>query len=631
MARLAGKKQLILLVVIALLAFQFGRCTAGGDGGHGAHQHAAGEDVIWTCSMHPQIRLEEFGQCPICFMDLIPASEGGSVEDRPEWSLELSESAKKLSRIVTAPVERRHAGTTVRLSGRITADEGRVGVISSRIEGRIDRLIVNETGTTVRSGAPLAVLYSPELMTLQQELISAAGSVARLGDGASDVVRESAKRNFEAAQEKLRLLGFSQAELDSVLDGRHPAEHMTIRSAQAGVVLERRVSQGDYVREGTVLFSIADLSSVWAILDAYEMDLTHLRVGQTIEFTVGALPGETFRGRVSFIDPVIDPVTRTARVRVVAGNQGGRLKPGMFLRAVVTSVPSHVAGTPLLIPATAPLFTGERAIVYVEVPLEDGGYLYEGREVILGSRAGDAYIVRSGLEEGERVVAYGAFRIDSDLQIRGKPGMMSPEGGAPVAGHAHHGDHDHSHEEAHTAAEPRQLEPSWGGGTDLFDPDVASDQVSAGSHLVASLESVYAVYFALGQALADDSQSEARRALGQLQLQLLLDRAEGNDDAGRIWGEAKEQLRVSIGDAYFVQSLESIRTDFEDISSVIIRLNEVFGHSEGTHYVAYCPMAFDNAGAYWLQRNDDTIANPYFGASMLRCGEIRKTVEAGQP
>ena len=239
-----------------------------------------------------------------------------------------------------------------------------------------------------------------------------------------------------------------------------------------------------YVDVGTRIYTVADLSNLWVKLDAYESDLVWIRYGQQVKFTTRSYPGEIFSGRVTFIDPVFNRKTRTVKLRVNVPNPDGKLKPGMFVSARVFSkaeaegrvvdssmsgkwvCPMHPAviedkeGTcyicgmklvpfkspghknissagrqlPLVIPATAPLITGKRAVVYVAVAGEKG--VFEGREITLGSRAGDYYIVKAGLKEGERVVVNGNFKIDSAVQILAKPSMMSPEGGAPQGGHS---------------------------------------------------------------------------------------------------------------------------------------------------------------------------------------------------
>jgi len=384
------------------------------------------------------------------------------------------------------PAARRGVSSDIRLSGKVAFDETRLATISSRVHGRIDRLFVNAAGVTVRAGDHLALIYSPDLLSAQQELLGASRALAALPAPADTTTRANAAATLAASREKLRLLGFDARDVEGVLAAGAAEDHMTVRSTQAGVVIEKMAVEGAYVEAGMPLFRIADLSSVWVLLDAYESDLAWLRLGQKVEFGVEALPGETFTGTVSLIDPVVDPMLRTAKVRVTVANPDGRLKPEMLVRALVKVrvsasgkvlsaslrgkwispmhpeivkngpgtcdicgmplVPAESLGyvtsgfesvDPLVIPATAPLLTGERAVVYVEIGSDTAGTTYEGREIALGPRVGDYYVVKSGLAEGEKVVVNGAFRIDSELQIQARPSMMSPAGGPAASAHTH--------------------------------------------------------------------------------------------------------------------------------------------------------------------------------------------------
>ena len=384
----------------------------------------AAQAEIWTCSMHPQIRQPKPGQCPICGMDLIPvATDAGT--DQPR-QISLSPAALKLAEVEVAPVERRSVAVEIRLAGKVQMDETRVANITPRVAGRIDRLYANFTGMAVKPGDPLADLYSPELVSAQQELLQA----AKLPGGASSSL-------LVATRERLRLWGLTAEQIAGIEHDGQVHDHVTFTSPIGGVVVEKDAREGQYVETGMRLFTVADLSRVWVLLDAYESDLAFLRNGQEVEFEAEAYPGETFKGTLAFIDPVVDPATRAVRVRVEVPNAEGRLKPEMFVRAVVrASVAEDGAAAPLVIPAAAPLVTGPRAVVYVAVPDREGAY--EGREVVLGPRAGDFYVVREGLHEGELVVIHGAFKIDSSLQIQGKPSMMAPEGGTmEMKGHVH--------------------------------------------------------------------------------------------------------------------------------------------------------------------------------------------------
>lgn len=647
-----------VVVVLVLLAFLAGRLPGDrGAGSHSDHEHEStseGTARVWTCSMHPQIKLPEPGQCPICFMDLIPldTEKGGEEGDLPR--LTISKNAKILAGITTAPVVRRGASTDIRLSGKIQADETRVEVISSRIDGRLDRLYIDYAGVPVKPGDHLARVYSPELISLQKEVLEAERAVRTLGPDASSMIRRSVERTFAAAKEKLRLLGFSSAEVTNTLERGTTTDHMTIRASQQGVVLEKLVEEGAYVSTGTPLFHIADLRKVWVVLDAYESDLVWLRLGQRVEFSVEAWPGEVFAGTISFIDPVVNPRTRTVKVRVIAGNDGLRLKPDMFVRALVhvevaksggvkssslkgkwispmhpqivkdhpgtcdicgmPLVPAEELGyvtsglenvDPLLIPATAPLITGKRAVVYVEVENSERP-AYEGKDVRLGPRVGDHYIVRSGLAEGEKVVVNGAFKIDGELQIRARPSMMSPEGGGGHAG----------------GSTPDEVELTM---DFLKTPDISNKPPSAA--FLEKLSTVYDVYFEVADALAGDELDEATEALGRLATVVGNLERPGGEQYG-AWASAAQAMQSTLAQVAHIDGMPDARSMFEEVSKRIITLQKHYGHAgDGARYLAFCPMAFGDKGAYWLQEEEE-IRNPYFGASMLKCGEIREELPA---
>ncbi|MHC4375518.1 MAG: efflux RND transporter periplasmic adaptor subunit [Planctomycetota bacterium] len=436
--------------------------------------------------MHPQIQLPGPGQCPICAMDLIPVTPGTGLGGLRRLTIRPDQRA--LMRVHTVPVERRYPEASLRLVGKVTYDETRLGYITAWVPGRIDELYVDFTGVTVRKGDHMVKLYSPELYTAQQELLQAKVSLVAMQKSNLASLRDSAQGTIDSAREKLRLWGLTAQQVSEIEERGKPEEHVTIYSPSSGLVIHRNAQEGMYVETGTRIFTIADLSHVWVQLDAYESDLAWLRYGQEVSFETEAYRGRKFTGRISFIDPVLQSSTRTVSVRVNVLNPDGLLKPGMFVRAVVRAriaasgqvmdpslagkwlspmhpeivkdgpgtcdvcgmdlVPAEELGyvaaneavteAPLVVPVAASLMTGTRAVVYVELP-DTEAPTYEGREVVLGPRAGDFYIVRYGLQEGELVVAEGNFKIDSALQIQAKPSMMNPSGGQSSTGHDHGG------------------------------------------------------------------------------------------------------------------------------------------------------------------------------------------------
>lgn len=478
---------------LAAAAFLAGRFTASPVGEPPPKAQQAEKErpqkkpTFWTCSMHPQFKLPKPGLCPICNMPLIPLKEEVDEEPTSLRRFVTSKAARKLMEIETSPVERKFVTATIRMVGKVDYDETKLSYITAWVPGRIDRLYVDYTGVAVRKGHHMVYLYSPELYAAQEELLQAIKAVKKVAGSRSQFIRETTQATVEAAREKLRLWGLEQKQVDMIEKRGTASDHLTIYAPTGGIVIHRNAQEGMYVRTGTKIYTIADLRDVWVKLDAYESDLQWLRYGQRVDFMTEAYPGETFQGTIAFIAPVLNAKTRTVKVRVNVPNKDGRLKPEMFVRAEVRArvasggrvmepdlagkwmCPMHPevvedkaakcrkcqmplvkteslgyvpinygeADRPLVIPASAPLITGTRAIVYIEVQGAKKP-TFEGREIVLGPRAGDYYLVRHGLEEHELVVTMGNFKIDSSLQILAKPSMMTPSGGGAAGGH-HHG------------------------------------------------------------------------------------------------------------------------------------------------------------------------------------------------
>ncbi|MCA9693246.1 MAG: efflux RND transporter periplasmic adaptor subunit, partial [Myxococcales bacterium] len=540
-------------------------------------------------SMHPQIRMAQPGRCPICGMELIPASDGASdSHDEHGGRVTLSPRAQALARVATEPVRRTQARTEVRLLGRVDHDESRLRTITPWTGGRIDRLLVRVTGTRIGKNQVVARLYSPEIYTATRELALAAAQAKKLAKSPHGGAQLGAS-TLAAARTRLRLLGVADREIEKIeRTGKAPSD-IDIRAPFSGTVLERHVEEGQYVAAGTPLYSVADLSEVWVQIDAYESDLPHLHVGQEVELTVEALPGEDFVGKIAFIDPVVDRKQRTARVRVEVKNRDGQLRPGMFASAVIHAGDDGAASQ-LVIPSSAPLYTGRRSVVYVEVP-EAERPTYELREVRLGPKAGPVYPVLAGLNDGERVVVRGAFLLDADLQLSGGRSMMTL------------GDDRGRGEEPALRVSPAFLE---------------------------TVAPIVLTYLEGQEALAADDLEGARAALGRLADAIPELDPPGRSDARAAWQRAASELGGHARQVATAETIAAARSAFEHVSAAAEALLEQFGNPTGEALrVAYCPMAFDSQGARWIQR-DQALANPYYGASMLRCGELRGTLLPGE-
>jgi len=364
---------------------------------------------IWTCAMHPQIRLNHPGKCPICAMDLILLKQAGGTTD--STAIHFTKEAIELANVSTSIVSKNKPVKEVRLYGKVQADERSLQNQVAHFSGRIEKLSVNFTGETVRQGQTLAIIYSPELVTAQQELIEAAKS------------KQSQPEIYEAAKDRLHHWMLTHAQIEGIESSGRVKTNFEVTANTSGIVTARRVNVGDHVAEGDVLYDVANLSNVWVMFDAYENDLPFLRIGNTVSFTVRALLGTNFSGTIKFIDPVIDPNTRVAKVRVEIGNAGGKLKPEMFVNGVVRANLDQYRDK-LVIPRSAVLWTGKRSIVYVKQK-DSPESLFNMREIELGPTLGNSYVVLNGLTEGEEIVTEGTFNVDAASQLEGKPSMMN--------------------------------------------------------------------------------------------------------------------------------------------------------------------------------------------------------------
>ncbi|HYW95523.1 MAG TPA: efflux RND transporter periplasmic adaptor subunit, partial [Bacteroidales bacterium] len=422
-----SRKDLTRIIIAVVAGLFFGWLFFHGNGDQAATSEKAAvtetpaeKATIWTCSMHPQVRLDHPGKCPICGMDLIPLEEAESEGIVSPDEIAMSEDAMKIADIQTVEVQKGYPDKEISLLGKIKPDERNIAELTARFGGRIEKLLVNFTGQHVRKGERLAVIYSPELVTAQKELLEAME------------YKESNPAFYQAARSKLKLWDLSDAQIEGIEKEGKPQNYFDVLSPISGTVTKRQVSMGDYVKTGSPLFEVIDLSDMWVMFEAYESDLPWITMHDRVNFTVQSLPGETFQGKVTYIDPFIDPQTRVANVRVEVSNSQGKLKPEMFANGVITSRLAG-EGKDLMVPKTAVLWTGKRSVVYVKVPdRHQPTFLY--REITLGPSAGDFYVVKKGLNEGEEIATNGVFKIDAAAQLAGKPSMMNPAGGESGAG-----------------------------------------------------------------------------------------------------------------------------------------------------------------------------------------------------
>ena len=364
---------------------------------------------IWTCSMHPSIRKSEQGDCPICGMDLILAD---TKSNENPLVFEMSNDAVKIanietSRIGIAELEKYEGG---KIFGKIKANETTTASLVTHIEGRIEKLYVTYVGEKVREGQRIATIYSAKLITAQKELIEA------------NKVREVNPKLFEATLNKLKYWKITDEQINKVLEKNKIMETFDIFADHSGVVVSKLVSVSDRLMEGEALFSVQDLTKVWVVFDVYEHQISRVKIGDEIRFKVASDPNQVFDAFVSFIDPTINPKTRTMSIRLEVNNRKGKLKPEMFVEGFL-NVENKREAT-LIVPKTAVLWTGNRSVVYLSIENQKVP-TFEFREVEIGKTIGESYQIISGLKLGDEVVTKGAFVIDASAQLNNQNSMMN--------------------------------------------------------------------------------------------------------------------------------------------------------------------------------------------------------------
>lgn len=559
------------------------------------HEHEEGEAEVWTCAMHPQIRQDGPGQCPICGMDLIPVASGGETVGADE--IQMTEAAMKIADVQTVTVQHAVPTKEIYLPGKVQADERRIAAVTARFPGRIERLYVNFTGEEVRKGERLASIYSPELIQAQKELLEAVR------------FKETNPSFYEAAINKLKLWDLTNAQIQNIQETGKVQYNFDIYATQSGTVVRRNVSEGDYVSEGQPLLDIANLGKVWVLFDAYENDLAWVEVGDEIKFTVSSKPGEVFTSEVTFIDPVINPQTRVASVRTEVANPKGQLKPDMFAQGILESTLDEIENA-LVVPKSSVLWTGKRAVVYVKDPTFEQP-TFEYRVVVLGPEAGDLYVVAEGLNAGEEVVANGVFKIDAAAQLEGKRSMMNPD--------------------ASGGSMPPMPGMDMGGGevqaetSEFIEGEVADLSSEIPAAFKSQLNKVVEAYLALKEGLVEGDEEETAKYSSALLAALeKLDGNSLNGDAKAFWDEKRSFLFQHAKLCKEADSMEGKRENFIYLSQPLIKVVEAFGANQ-TLYVDYCPMANDNKGAYWLSEVEE-IRNPFMPEAMRSCGEVKNTI-----
>ena len=595
---------------------------------------AAVAGTIYTCPMHPQIRQPTPGRCPICGMELVPASSGAA--NIEELAVRIEPAQRRLANIQTAPVESGPIDAVLQSVGMIAIDESRQATIAAYIDGRMERLFADYTGVDIKKGDHLAVIYSPQLYAAQVEYVEARRALGSTGGLAG--VRQAQDALAANTRQRLREFGMTDQQLSELETSGQAQSRLTIYAPQGGTVVEKLVVEGSYVKAGDPIYRIAELTTVWLMLRLFPEDAGRIRFGQRVEATVQSSPAETLQGRVAFIDPTVDPKTRTVGVRVELMNEQRRLRPGDYAEARITLpigpqgdvydadlagkwispmhpqivraapgqcpicgmdlVPTSRYGftnqpvpqpTSLSVPRSAVLLAGGNSVVYVET--QPGRF--EIRPVKVGPILRDKIVILEGLKAGESVATAGNFLIDSQMQLAGKPSLIDPTR-AVVA----------SQKESEGPLQVKQV---------AFAPVTGE----AGK----KLEVLYAAYFDVQKALASDKTppEQAAQSLHRTAKELTQDNglsAESRKLIGEVAARSEHLHHLD---------LKGARKEFKPISHAVVPLAaQARAADAAAPYVHfYCPMV-PGGGGDWLQPNNELL-NPYWGGEMLRCGEKVQT------
>ncbi|MFO8000574.1 MAG: efflux RND transporter periplasmic adaptor subunit, partial [Marinilabilia sp.] len=594
-----NKKNIIIIIATLAIGVLLGWLIFGGtakdvetqDSASQEEKHDHGdqsEDQTWTCSMHPQVRKDEPGDCPICGMELIPADEedGDEGEFDPS-SIRMSPTAMQLASVTTAEIGSTEPVKEVRLNGKVEIDERRVVSQSSHIPGRVERLMVDFTGDYVTKGETIAYVYSPELETAQDELFEARKT------------KESQPQMFEAAKERLKNWKLTDQQIEDILASGEIKEEFPILADVSGYVTRKRVNRGDYIPQGKALYEIADLSKVWVLFDVYESETRWINKGDSVDFTVRSFPGEEFNGVVTFVDPVVDSNSRVAKARVEVSNNDEKLKPEMFVSGTVKA---KLPDTPdaLVVPKSAVMWTGERSVVYVKNASEDE-MRFLMRTVSLGPSLGDSYIVEDGLEEGEEIAVHGTFSIDAAAQLAGKPSMMSPEGGEPATGHDH-GSNGGDGAEDMDHAETQESKP------DEEDLQVFED---VDETFRSQLGQMVDAYMEMKDALVASEPEEVSKKAGSTLSKLDdTDMSLLEGETHNVWMKHLENLKSPLEEIQNTTDLDEQRKVFTDLNETLYQTIKQFQpETDETLFYQFCPMANDDQGGYWFS-TEENIRNP---------------------
>ncbi|MAT15377.1 MAG: metal transporter, partial [Planctomyces sp.] len=565
---------------------------------------------------------------------------GSQIQDK--LATKITPAARRLAQIEVAPASRREVDVEIETVGALAVDESRLATISAYIDGRVEKMFADYTGVRVAKNDHLANLYSPSLYAAQVEYLQSSRALRQMNDRTLEAVRETQQTLVKNSRQKLIELGMTEEQIKELEESESAKSRLTIYSPIGGTVLQKLVKEGDYVKAGDPIYQIADLSTVWLMLELFPEEASRIRFGQQVEAEVQSMPDEVFMGRVAFIDPTVNSQTRTVGVRVEFLNLQGKLRPGDYATATIyipvgsqgevydsmlagkwispmhpqiirdepgdcpicgmDLVPTSEYGfseepierpESLVVPRSAVLMAGDDSVVYVEK--EKG--VFEIRPVTMGPILEEEIVILSGLEEGEQVAVSGNFLIDSQMQLEGKPSLIDVSRAVEI-----------------------QAEQKTDGPLDLSELILTTYDGDTGKRL----EALYTAYLPVQQQLADDKAVSEEAASG------LRAAAESLVNDEQLEGDLQDLANeiASASEHLHHMEIAKARESFKPISHAVLRLaRQARGSGAEEDYIHfYCPMV-EGGGGDWLQATEPLL-NPYWGSEMLHCGENVESLEA---
>ncbi len=528
---------------------------------------------IWICSMDPQVRKSEKGDCPICGMELIK-SAGVLNTNLGENQFQMTENALALSNIETTTIGSGAVqNNTLMLSGIITSNEKTNAIQTTLFNGRIEKLNVNYVGDYVKKGQQLGLIYSPEMYKAQDQLLTSAS------------YKDTHKKIFKAARNTLGIWKMTDEQVEEVIRTGKPMTNFPLYADVSGTVTEIMASEGNFYKQGDPLYKVSNLYTVWAIFDAYENQLPMLKVGQKVTISSSAFKNQKLKAKISFIDPVLNLSKRTVSVRVTLNNKDRLLKPGMFIEGGVEVVGE---GQVLTVPKSSVLWTGKRSLVYVKPDADRP--VFEMTEVTLGNAIGNSYVILGGLAQGDEIVTNGTFTVDAAAQLQGKKSM--------ITNNTSKKDNKHKIDSTKILLN--------------FNEDIKKKFIKV-------IDVYIDVKNALVETDAKKTSFHARTMFNELKK---IDLGSLNSDVLKYINTISKTTEEMANSA----STKEQRTQFKPLSESMVALTSSLSGMDHTVYVQFCPMADGNKGGSWLSF-ESKVLNPYFGEKMLSCGSVTQTIQ----